>query len=388
MTRKLNIIANGQLFRAYPGDLVLDAALHQGIDLPHDCRAGQCGSCLIRVLQGQVLGGETTQQGVVHACQARVFSDAHIKYETLEPPRKLSGKLTRIDGLAHDVFGLTIKLHQTSRHRPGQYYRFKFRGFPSRSFSPTAPFVGRDNKRTLRLHVKIVRDGKVSSKLGSEIRPGHRVRIEGPFGSAFLRRGRGRRLVLVASGTGFAPIWAIAEASLRSEPDRPLLLVAGVRRLASLYMVPAFHRLSRYPAATFVATTLEAQTASRIVRCGTPVQHLPPLKASDVVYAAGPPLLVDAVANTASRVGAEFYADTFVASAAPEAPWLVRCHDGIAALKSQLATWFAAKPTEEELWGSDLDGDPFAASEAHLSAENLPSEAGNASVGQAGPWRA
>ena len=388
MTRKLNIVANGQLFRAYPGDLVLDAALHQGIDLPHDCRAGQCGSCLIRILEGQFLGGETARNGVVHACQARVFSDAHIKFEKLPPPRRLSGVLMRIEALAPDVCGLTIKLQETSRHRPGQYYRFKFRGFPSRCFSPTPPFIGRDNKRTLRLHVRIVPDGKVSSMLGTAIRPGHKLRIEGPFGSAFLRRGGSRRLVLVASGTGFAPIWAIAEASLRGEPNRPLLLVAGARCLTSLYMLPAFHRLSGHPAASVIATTQQAQTVSQIVRCGTPIRHLPPLKTSDLVYAAGPPQLVDAVAGMASRAGAEFYADAFVSSAEPEDPWLVRCQAGIAVVRSRLTEWFAARAADEELWGSDLDVDPFAASEARLSAENFRSEAGDAVLGQAGPWRA
>ena len=387
MARKLDIVANGQLFRAYPGDLVLDAALHQGIDLPHDCRAGQCGSCLIRILQGQFLGGETTRPGVVHACQARVFSDAQIRFDKLPPPRRLSGMLTRIEALAPDVCGLTIKLSEASRHRPGQYYRIKFRGFPSRCYSPTPPFVGRDHKRALRLHVKIVREGKVSSKLGTAIRPGHKLRIEGPFGTAFLRRSSGRRLVLIASGTGFAPIWAMAEASLRNEPNRPLLLVAGAQRLTSLYMLPAFHRLSAYPSATFVATTQEAQTASQIVRCGTPIEHLPPLEASDLVYAAGPPKLVDGVARMASRVGAEFYADAFVSSAEPEEPWLVRCQAGMAAVRARLATWFAQAP-EEDLWGSGADFDPFAASKTRLSAENFRREAGSAVLGQAGPWRA
>lgn len=147
----------------------------------------------------------------------------------------------------------------------------------------------------------------MSPKLGNIIQPGHAVSAEGPFGSAFLRPQRQHRLVLVASGTGFAPLWAIAEASVRLQPNRPLLLVVGARRLSSLYMIPALQRLAGFPAATLIVTLQEPQTASRYARQGTPIQHLPSLEATDIVYAAGAPALVDAVGSAASRSGAEFY---------------------------------------------------------------------------------
>lgn len=122
----------------------------------------------------------------------------------------------------------------------------------------------------------------MSPKLGNIIQPGHAVSAEGPFGSAFLRPQRQYRLVLVASGTGFAPLWAIAEASVRLQPNRPLLLVVGARRLSSLYMIPALQRLAGFPAATLIVTLQEPQTASRYARQGTPIQHLPSLEATDI----------------------------------------------------------------------------------------------------------
>ena len=199
--------------------------------MPHFSRAfvcpttaapGSAGVVVVRVKCGQLLGGETAQSGVFHACQARVFSDARVDYDQLPPVTTIAGTLVRIDRLAPDIRGLTIKLKSPARHRPGQYYRFKFRGFPARCFSPSPPFVGNDDRRTLRLHVKMVRDGEVSSRLETGIQAGHKVTVEGPFGSAFFRPGEGRRLILVASGTGFAPIWAIAKASLQKQPNVPL----------------------------------------------------------------------------------------------------------------------------------------------------------------------
>src|SRR5262249_48829391 len=180
MAKKLTVVANGQPFTAYPGDLLLDAALLQGIELMHDCRAGQCGSCLVRVLGGEFLGGQTAQPSMIHACQARVFSNAHIRYDKVPLPGRNFGKLMRIERLAADILGLTIKLNEPSNHLPGQYYKFTFRGFPARCYSPTAAFAGRQNKRMLHLHVKIVRNGAVSSKLGDLIRAGHTVTAEAP----------------------------------------------------------------------------------------------------------------------------------------------------------------------------------------------------------------
>jgi hypothetical protein len=190
----------------------------------------------------------------------------------------------------------------------------------------------------------MVRDGEVSSRLETVIQPGHRVAIDGPFGSAFFRPGEGQRLILVASGTGFAPIWAIAKASLQRQPDVPLLLIAGSRRLSSLYMAPALCRLAVYPSADFVATVDEPQSASEIIRCGTPAQYLPEICRSDLVYAAGSPKVVEAVCNAAACAGATFYADPFVASGGSRGSWF---HRGVVKfhardLKQRFKAWVSA----------------------------------------------
>jgi len=156
---------------------------------------------------------------------------------------------------------------------------------------------------------------------------------------------------LVASGTGFAPIWAIAKASLRRQPHVPLLLMAGSRRLSSLYAAPALCRLASYPAADFIATTEDAQLASEIIRPGTPADHLPPLFATDVVYAAGSPKLVQAVGQAAARARAAFFADAFVASSAPDEPWLLGqlAKISLGPVKQRLRTWISAVGASQQL---------------------------------------
>lgn len=338
MARKIFVTVNGVAFSAAAGEVLLDAALGQGVAIPHDCRSGQCGTCLVRVRRGVLLGGETAQRDIFHACQARVLSETELTFDKLPPAGELRGVLADITPLARGISSLCVRTERPVRYRPGQYYRVRFRGYPARCFSPTPPFSGRDDARTARFHVKTVRDGQVTPNLGTRILKGHKVTLEGPYGAAFFRPGEGRRVVLVASGTGFAPIWAVAKASLQLQPEVPLLLIAGARRLSGLYAVPALCQLAAYPRASFIATTEDAaaNVPPDVVRTGSPTDHLPPLSPTDLVYAAGSPRLVETVAEAASQAGATFFADAFTANAASEETWFGHLGGKLAAASQRL----------------------------------------------------
>jgi CDP-4-dehydro-6-deoxyglucose reductase, E3 len=311
------VVANGARFSARPGDILLDAALSSGIELPHDCRAGRCGTCLVRLQRGRTFGGESRQEGMIHACQARVFSDLAVEYDVLPAIERIDARVSRVADLTDDVVEVTITPARRMPLLAGQYCRFTFRGFPSRAFSPTAPLHRPARAgRSFRLNVKRVRGGRVSPCFGRLIRVGHPLKVEGPFGSAFLRPGKTQRLVLVAGGTGFAPMWSIAEAALRENPARQVVLVTGARKLDSLYMWPALNRVAVLPNVSVFAT-VEEQPAHPALRQGRPSDHVPRLTADDVVYAAGAPEMVDGVAEAARDARALFYCDPFEASGQP-----------------------------------------------------------------------
>jgi 3-phenylpropionate/trans-cinnamate dioxygenase ferredoxin reductase subunit len=162
--------------------------------------------------------------------------------------------------------------------------------------------------------------------------------MEGPFGQAFLRSGRRGRLILAGSGTGFAPIWAIACMALREYRDRPIVMIAGARRLPALYMTPALALLARLPNVTVIPTIEEGPSPNPAVRIGRIEVHMPPLKASDIVYACGSPRMVNAVAGCVDSAGATFYADPFE-SARPEEP---------AGLLGMLKTSMQARPNLQQ----------------------------------------
>jgi 3-phenylpropionate/trans-cinnamate dioxygenase ferredoxin reductase subunit len=251
---------------------------------------------------------------MIYACQARVFSDLALEYDLLPPVERVDARVTRLVDLTHDVVEVTIAPAKRLPILPGQYCRFTFKGFPARAFSPTAPLDRPAAGRTFRLNVKRVRDGRVSPNFGPLINIGHPLKIEGPFGSAFLRRGKTGRLVLVAGGTGFAPMWAVADAALRENHRRQMVLIAGVRNLRSFYMWPALQRAARLPNVTVIATGEEQDPAFPAARRGSPSDHLPELTATDIVYSAGAPQMVDRVAKAAGSVGAAFHCDPFEAS--------------------------------------------------------------------------
>ena len=79
MSNYRNVSIKGRMFRVRAGDVLLDGALASGVDIPHDCRAGTCGTCMVQVVKGQTVCGETHTQGMVHACQARVVSDLEVE---------------------------------------------------------------------------------------------------------------------------------------------------------------------------------------------------------------------------------------------------------------------------------------------------------------------
>ncbi len=88
------ITMNGSSFLARRGELLLDAALSNGIDLPHDCRAGYCGTCCVRLVSGEMRGGEGSGPGIVHACQCRIVGDAVIEGGQPSCVRTVEGELS------------------------------------------------------------------------------------------------------------------------------------------------------------------------------------------------------------------------------------------------------------------------------------------------------
>lgn len=312
MSKICRVTINDEAFLANRGELLLDWALMNGIDLPHDCRSGICGACRVRLVDGTVFGGHSRDDDTIHACQARIVSDLQIAIEAAPDPVALSAEVLQTVPLAPDVVGVDIELPKPLDYLPGQYCKLQFQGFPARSYSPTFPLEGAPHDRVLHFHIRKVDNGQVSSALGRDIRPGHRVKVTGPYGRAFFRKDHPGRIVLVASGTGFAPMWSVAAAAIMEQPQREMVFVVAARSIRSLYMHAALCRLALFPNVKLIPIVSEPQKISHAVRSGRPTDHLPQLTSDDVVYTAGAPVMTEAVAGIAKAAGARCYTDPFV----------------------------------------------------------------------------
>jgi 3-phenylpropionate/trans-cinnamate dioxygenase ferredoxin reductase subunit len=269
----------------------------------------------VRLVEGRVFGGHAPGDDMIHACQARIVSDIAILTEDVPDPVTLSGRVGDIVRLAPDIVGVRIDVPKPFTFLPGQFCKLQFRGFPPRSFSPTYPLEGAADDRMLHFHIRLVADGQVSAALGGDIKPGHRVKVSGPFGSAFLRRNHDGPIVLVASGTGFAPMWSIAVAAIMERPERELVFIVAARQLQSLYCHSALCRLARFPNVTIIPVVSEPQNRFPAIRVGRPTDHLPKLSSANVVYTAGAPAMTESVARIAKAAGVKCYTDPFVPTA-------------------------------------------------------------------------
>jgi NAD(P)H-flavin reductase/ferredoxin len=312
MARSHQITINGESFAARRGELLLDAALSNGIEMPYDCRAGHCGTCCVRLVEGQVHGGEGSEPGVIHACQSRLVGDAVIEMGAPASVREVEGIVSSLRRLSPDVMEVGIRTGRALPYLAGQYVHVRFNGYPSRCYSLTHPLRGDPGSKSIWLHVRRMEDGRVSSSIGKRIKLGHKVKLTGPYGAAHFRPNLDNRMILVATSTGFAPIWSVAVAALRENPERRIMVVAGGKTIESLYMAPALVRLARFPNVRVVPVCSTPQTVSNSVKIGRPTDFIPRLHPTDVLYACGLPAMVDAVKGMAARAGAACYADPFV----------------------------------------------------------------------------
>lgn len=314
MAASCNITIDGKTIQAKRGEKVLDAALRGGVEIPYDCRAGHCGTCVVKLKNGDVQGGAGSEPGSIHACQGRIMSDISLELGEKLVSKTVRGVVGSIKNLSAEVVQLEIRTAQAVPYLAGQYASLRFAGFPSRSYSLTHPLRGQPNGRSLWFHVRRQKGGRVSPQLGRRIVPGYRLTVTGPLGSAYFRTNQDNRMILISTGTGFAPIWSIIASALHENPNRMIMLIVGGSNLDALYMGPALGRLKKFPNVRILPVCSAKQIPYKAIRSGRPTDFIPRLYPSDVIYTCGVPAMVDDIRKIAAQAGAVCYADPFVAS--------------------------------------------------------------------------
>lgn len=249
MSHRVTIEPSGHQFEVEPGNTLLRAALGAGIHLPYGCRNGACGACKGRVVSGEVDRGFYSEGALTEAdlargyalfCCARPLSDLVIESREVGavrdiPVKTLPCRVHKMERLASDVMLLQLKLPANERLQflAGQYVDILLKDGRRRSFSiANAP----EADESLELHVRRVPGGHFTSHVFEAMRERDILRIEGPHGEFFLREDSPKPVILLAGGTGFAPVKAMVEHALRQKSRRPMTLYWGARDRAGLYL--------------------------------------------------------------------------------------------------------------------------------------------------------
>jgi CDP-4-dehydro-6-deoxyglucose reductase len=331
---------SGRSFSVDRDEPILAAAIRQGVGLPYGCKDGACGSCKCRLLEGRVIHGahqakalsaEEEAAGLTLTCQAAPQTDVVLEVRTVPGAgefaiRKMPCRVMRIERPAADVAILHLQLpaNDPLRYHAGQYVEFLLAGGARRSYSmANAPHTQGD-KPAIELHVRHLPGGLFTDHVFGAMKEKEILRIEGPFGSFFLREDSDKPMVLLASGTGFAPIKAILEHLEWKRSQRPAVLYWGCRTRADLYLHDwAEAAAARLPNLRYVPVLSEPRDddawrgRTGLVHHAV-MQDLPDLSRHQV-YACGAPIMVesaqrDFVARCALPAD-EFYADAFTSEA-------------------------------------------------------------------------
>jgi CDP-4-dehydro-6-deoxyglucose reductase len=334
---QITVQPSGRAFSANGGEAILAAAIRQGVGMPYGCKDGACGSCKCRMLEGTVVHGqhqskalsaEEEAKGLVLTCCAVAQTDIvlesrQVTDESAFPIKKMPSRVTSLEKVSSDVIIVKLQLpaNDTLRYHAGQYIEFILRDGVRRSYSmANAPHNGPG----VELHVRHMPGGKFTDHVFGAMKEKEILRVEGPFGSFFLREDSAKPMILLASGTGFAPIKALIEQLLSKASQREATLYWGGRRPGDLYM-DAWVRdqLAAMPNLKYVPVISNAVPDDNWTgRTGfvhkAVMEDFPDLSGHQV-YACGAPIVVDSARDEyTAKCGLppdEFYADAFTTEA-------------------------------------------------------------------------
>ncbi len=235
-------------FTVGPDQSLLEAALFQDIALPYGCQSGGCGACRAKLVAGQIhysydppaLSEEEKAQGYILLCQAQPRSDLSLQVEErlssqAIPVRNMPVRVEHKQPLCHDVMQLMLKLPkgEVFEFLPGQYVDFLLRDGRRRSFSIAN---GPATKGVIELHIRHVPNGDFSDFVFSSMQDRVILRVEGPLGGFYLRPQSDHPILMMAGGTGLAPIKSMLEYMLDQGMHRETHLFWGVRGQRDLYL--------------------------------------------------------------------------------------------------------------------------------------------------------
>ncbi len=310
-------------------ETVLGAALRNGINFPYSCKVGGCAECKCKLTKGKVkeftdasylLSAEEVQSGYILACQSvPKTADVEIEVDLSRAKQRLNrGKVIRQEKLTHDITLLELELDEAPIFKAGQYAKLSLECLPNiiRAYS----FASKPNADNTRVSffIRHVPNGAFSSVVQEENLVDANVELQGPFGEFYLRDSD-KPMLLIAGGSGLAPILSILEHAKEKGCQRPVTVLLGARTQADVYGLKEIEQIAQDWPALFEFEQIlseESNDSSWQGLKGYIGDHLTTFATyNSQVYLCGPPLMIDDCMKKLKQMGvspAEMFADRFV----------------------------------------------------------------------------
>ncbi|GAB5894575.1 benzoate 1,2-dioxygenase electron transfer component BenC [Mycolicibacterium mageritense] len=307
---------------------VADASYRQRINIPLDCRDGACGTCKARCESGEFDGGsyiedalsaDEARAGYVLPCSMKPRSDLVLQIASTSDIAKTraatyTGTLVELTRLSPTIVRFAVEIPNRSElaFLPGQYVNIAVPGTDvTRSYS----FANAPHEERLTFLVKLTPGGAMSGYLADRAAVGDTITFTGPNGSFFLREAQ-RPVLLLAGGTGLAPILSMLRAMRESGSPRKAHLIYGAKTDDDVVALDELAELaSGLGGFTWEHCVSDPRTAAanqgRVMTLIRPA-HL--YNGDVAVYLCGPPAMVESVRSHVAEAGIEpvgFYYEKF-----------------------------------------------------------------------------
>ena len=237
MDYKIEIKPSGVYFKSNKN--LLNDALDQSIPLEYSCKTGSCRVCCADIISGEIENehGEIVRSGSVLTCQSKAKSDVVLKahyYPELvgQKIQTIPCKVAGFELVTDDIMVIKYRFPPTAKfdYLPGQYIDLSFKGI-KRSYSVANAKQVSDG---VELHIRNVPNGQMSELIFNGLKENQLMRIEGPKGTFFVKA-NSKPLILIATGTGIAPIKAIVEQLVNDKDKREIHIYWGMQYASEMY---------------------------------------------------------------------------------------------------------------------------------------------------------
>lgn len=308
---------DGRFYEPLEGESILDLLLRNGHAIPHSCKSGVCGSCLLQATAGEPpadaqrgIKDTWKAQGYFLSCVCKPSHDMSVSQGSSSA--RVPAAIHSVDRLSEDVLRVRlVSVAEALDHRAGQYLTLLREDGLARPYSiASLPSDG-----YLELHVRLLPGGQMSGWLGSVAAAGQRMELLGPSGDCFYLEGQPDcPMLLVGTGTGLAPLYGIVRDALDKGHRGPIHLFHGALRSGGLYLADELARLQREHA-QFQYTPSVYETDGAIDQA---ILHRYPKLNGWRGYVCGDPSLVQMLKKKLFLAGMssrDIHADSFLPSA-------------------------------------------------------------------------